>query len=171
MKEKYSKQIIDRAVDLWCRKLQAPSFDNGDDSLHGAFAMGLSMMNSQTEKAKLSDFDELVEGFRTELTARINQVLENDGYVYLDVDYGPSGLLAEAAEAAGIPQSQFSIKSTVYLYEDHVASSFGYGAEHEHHYPLSDDRWLVTKLQGSDMDKIISEVESGNDLGLMIEAA
>ena len=90
---------------------------------------------------------------------------------WLDVDYGPCKELANAADKAGIPKSQFSCKSTVSMHDNHVSTSFGYGAENINHYPLSDGSWLLTTLSGSDMDKVKQSALDGNPLGLTIEAA
>ncbi len=44
-REKVSDIIIERAVELWCRALRKPKFDNGDNSDAGFFTTGLAYMN------------------------------------------------------------------------------------------------------------------------------
>lgn len=179
-------RIIDRAVDLWCRELRAPRFDNGDRSFIGAVGMGLAQNLARTEIEKVDDWVAAVERFSVELSTRLKFLRDNDerprpqeeydaekrgttGYVsanyyfdgHLDVDYHPSRRLAEAAEKAGVPTSAFSIKSSVYVGENFVETRFGYGADLVNHYPLPDGRWLLTTLRGSDMRKVVEYVMGG----------
>jgi hypothetical protein len=90
---------------------------------------------------------------------------------WLDVDYNPCEELARAADHAGIPHSQFSCKSSVYMRMDYVSTSFGYGVDDTYHYPLPDGGWLLTTLQGPDIDKMIKQIMSGNFMGLTVEGA
>lgn len=165
--------LIDRAVDLWCRKLNSPSFDNGDDSPNGCMCMMLATLNIDAAKKSAGNLDAKIEVFRESLTSML--VKERDSkehfYPWLDVDYHPSKQLADAATAADIPSDLFSVKSTVSFSEGCVRSTFGYGAEAVFHYPLGDGRWLVTTLAGSDIEKVIDQVLSGNDMGLKVEVA
>ena len=171
MSEKISEVIVNRAVELWCRKLNMPKFDNGDDSTTGIMSMMLATLNIHNDKDEISDMLKRIEVFRKELTEAINKSYNDSGYYnsYLSVDYGPDKILHDAAVIAEIPSSQFSCKSTVSFSSDCVTTSFGYGAEGVNHFPLPDGRWLITTLRGSDINKIITQVMNGNDLGFEIE--
>jgi len=163
--------IIDRAVELWCRKLHNPVFDNGDNSEQGFFGMALATMVIHGDKDKMPDAIAQIEKFRESLAATLKHNRDNDEYFprWLDVDYGPCKLLGDAADEAGIPCSQFSCKSVVSMSDDHVSTSFGYGAESIHHYLLSDGSWLITSLSGSEIDKIKKSVLNGNPMDLSVE--
>lgn len=175
MREKVSSAIIDKAVDLWCKKLMDPVFDNGDKSDHGFLSMALATINIETAKTKIQNMAERIEVFKTALRDELLRVRDNpkDGEYFspwLDVDYHPCQLLADAAEKAGIPKSQFSCKSSVAMFSDCVQVSFGYAATHIYYYPLPDGRWLITSLRGKDITKIIDSVISlGNPLNFLVE--
>ena len=171
MRKEISNQIIGRAVELWCRSLFNPAFNNGDNSEAGAMGHMLATMNMQNAKAGVDDLRSRVEIFRKTLIA--NLIKKRDGGDYfncwLDTDYHPCADLAEAAAIAGIPNSLFSCKSSVMMREGCVNSSFGYGIEGQNHYPLPDGKWLITTLSGGDIDKVINQVIEGNLMGLVVE--
>lgn len=169
---KISNNLVDRAVDLWCKALLNPFFDHGDNGEVGAMTAALGEINISAELKNEPNLSAKIEVFRKDLTARIKEQLSSNSrrYVYLETDYAPSGLLSESARAAGIPGTLFSIKSHVSISDDSVSSSFGYSSERCNHYPLSNNRWLVTTLTGGDIGKIIKLVNLGQDLGLTIEA-
>lgn len=171
MNQEISDKIIDRAVEIWCRSLHNPKFDNGDKSFNGFMGQSLAQMNIDADKSKIDGMEQRIESFRTELAAAIKSELKERSYVWLDVDYSPCKILADAAEKAGIPHSLFSVKSGVTLNPGHAAASFGYGAEHQNHYPLADGGWLITTLSGSDIAKVIEQVEAGNSMGFTVEPA
>ena len=50
MSTKVNDLIIERAVDLWCRKLHSPVFDNGDDSAHGFMTSAFASMVIENDK-------------------------------------------------------------------------------------------------------------------------
>lgn len=170
--------LIERAVELWCRALRSPKFDNGDNSERGFFAAGLAGINSDTAVAKVDEFDQAVERFRKILVDKLKFLRDHDGqptgehgqhgprHYYFDgclsTDYQPDKDLAEAATEAGVPYKLFSWKSSVNLYSPGaVCSSFGYGAPAVYHYPLDRGRWLITMLRGEEMPSIIKAVEEG----------
>lgn len=172
MRDDFSKQVIDRAVDIWCRNLHNPFFDNGDDTEHGAMGTALATLNIESDKAKIDNMGDRIEVFRKSLTNEIIRRQEDmDEHLpcWIDTDYHPCQMLADAANEADIPTSQFSAKSTVQMNDGYVSTSFGYGAAYENHYPLPDGSWLITTLAGSDIDKVISSAIDGNPLGLTIE--
>ena len=167
--------IIKRAVELQCRKLFTPKFDNGDNSDSGFIGSCLATINIHNAKSCTDDLPGKVEVFRVSLTKALiksrDDELEGSGCFnsWLDVDYHPCETLRNAAKEAGIPESLFSCKSTVDIRHNCVTESFGYGAETFFHYQLLDGRWLITSLSGSDIDKIKEQVMNGSDLGLTIE--
>lgn len=164
--------IIERAVELWCRKLKAPIFDNGDVSSNGFMGTALATMNIESAKESVSDMDLSIDVFRKSLTHTLIAARNSDSYFscYLSTDYHPCEQLSNAADEAKIPHNLFSCKSSVYMYKDRVGASFGYGADTINHYPIATDKWLLTTLSGSDIHKIISEVNNGNEMGFEIEA-
>lgn len=66
-----------------------------------------------------------------------------------------------------MPHSLFSWKSRVCMSDAYVSAAFGYDSEEDYHYLLSDGRWLVCKLHGADMDKVIGSLALID--GLVIE--
>src|ERR1700722_18978983 len=125
-------RIIERAVELWCRALRRPEFDNGDESPRGDLAS--LMAGLKAEKDTPNDVDARIEMFRVELTRRLKSFRDRDrkkdegGNMvhfpgYLATDYGPGQILADAANAVALPLSLFPWKSTVYLSEDGVEVS------------------------------------------------
>jgi hypothetical protein len=169
--DKISNKIIERAVELWCRKLHRPVFDNGDDSLAGIFTEGLATMNINSAVQSVDNLHASIEQFRTALTRDLIEKRDSNEHFYsfLSVDYGPCEDLAKAADEAGIPHDLFSVKSTVQVDATKVSTSFGYGAEYINHYPLPCGGWLITTLTGSDIDKITEHVCSGNSIGFEVE--
>jgi len=171
--DKYPDYIIERAAELWCRQLRAPFFDNGDKGRNGLLAAGLHGMLLESQMKKINNIEERIENFRKFLIFEIKQKSDSEDYFYpyLDVDYHPCRLLADAAGNAGIPDSLFSVKSGVAIRETFVTSTFGYAGRRDNHYRLANNDWLITDITGDDISKIIAEIESGNTMGFIIEKA
>lgn len=176
MRNDVDDKIIDRAVELWAKKLHSPVFDNGDNSDTGFMGSMLATINIHNDKQNMDNFEKSIIIFKTELSSKLKQLRDNPGEgeyfeTYLGVDYHPCRLLADAADKAGIPHSQFSIKSSVSMSERYVHTSFGYGASGAYHYPLKDGSWLITSLIGSDPDleKIKTDALGSNVLNWEIE--
>jgi len=174
MTEKISDRIIAKAVDIWCKALRHPKFDNGDTSQHGFLGMALATTLIESDKSKTTDMPNRIEVFRKAITdelIRLRDTPEDGEYFqrWLDVDYHPCRVLSNAADLSGIPHSQFSCKSSVMIDSDAVVASFGYGARREYYYPLPDGKWLVAALCGEDIDKVIASAMNGNPLGLKVE--
>jgi hypothetical protein len=166
--------IIDRAVELWCRALHRPRFDNGDSTDRGGMAMALHTINAGHDADTVDDMAAAVERFRTILSSKLKSARDNGGRVnrYLATDYGPEHELADAAKEAGVPTSLFSWKSSVSFYSDeYVSASFGYGADDVNHYPLPSGGWLICGLRGTNMPAIIKAVEEGRLPELTVEPA
>ena len=173
MNNKIPKILIERAAELWARKLQTPIFDNGDNSAMGGLTHILATTNMQSAKDRTDNLEKQIADFKKILIYNITTLQDSDKHwiPWLDTDYNPCKHLADAAAEAGIPESLFSCKSSVSMREDHVSTSFGYGAEYVNHYPLSDGRWLITTLSGSDIKKVIEQIMKGNDMGFTVEKA
>ena len=166
-------KMIDRGVDLWCKKLFTPEFNNGDETIQGNMCEILATETIMSVKSKIPDLENRVEKFRKELTDILRESISEYGFhAYLRVDYHSCQELAEAATKAEIPLCLLSVKSSVEIYEDHVSSSFGYGSPYINHFPLLDGRWLLTDLRGKldgDFQKILQHVHDGNSLGFTVE--
>lgn len=174
MKHYASDQLIEKAVDIWCKKLNDPIFDNGDTSDTGDMSFLLATINIINDKSKVDNMNERIEIFRDTLTRELKRLRDNPSEwfpTWLDVDYGPCKILSDSAKKAGIPESQFSCKSSVAFRENYVSASFGYGAPYINYYPMPSGRWLVTSLTGinSEMDKIIQSADNDNQLGFTVE--
>lgn len=177
MSDGLEQKLIERAVELWCRALKRPRFDNGDDSVHGGFTAALAQSRMSDALHNTVDIDSKIAEFKAELTrtllARNEQGDKRFTWGYLSTDYGPDEHLAAAADAVGLSRKLFSVKSSVIVQGRYVESSFGYGALAFNHYPLDCGGWLVTTLRGSDseMALVIASVSNGNPLGLTVEPA
>jgi len=159
-----NEKIIDHAVALWKKALHLPVYDAG----YGG--MGLAMAMLQLSKGPNNSTDEVLEKFGVELKKLLmvgKPIPDSDGKVeyidYLRVDYDPCKTLSKAAQIAGL-ETAFPVKTTMYIYNDHVKFSIGYGQPGEIHYPLKDGRWLVTSLQGDDMSIILNHLNDNTPL-------
>lgn len=162
---KPNELIIDRAVAIWKKILSNPMYKNtspGDSDLSSAFA---GMMVDMLPKNNTPDILDL-------FGVHLKNCLMNKGeygYVnYLRVDYDPDQYLSGAAKEAGLKMN-FPWKTSMFLKNDYVSISYGYGAPRMNHCPLENDKWLVTSLSGDDMKKVIEKANGGDNLGLLIE--
>lgn len=176
MREKVPDLIISKAVDIWCKKLFNPVYDNGDNSEHGAIGHMLATMNIQKDKSKITDLAGSVEKFRKVITAELIRLRDspakNEHFPsWLDVDYGPCKVLGDAADKAGIPPSLFSCKSAVLMRPRSIAAHFGYCGNYVYYYPLPNGGWLLTSItaDAAEMVKIINSAMGSNPLGLLLE--
>ena len=172
---KPNPRIVNRAVELWVEMLAAPNYDNGDNSFAGAVTQML------VSKIKANNTPEVLVKFADELRAILSgphkwlsypthyagqpkptapPVEYETLFNSLHVDYAPDIPLADAAKRAGL-EMEFPWKTNMYLNEDYLSLTRGYGGALEYHYPLTDNRWLVTHLYGEDIGKIIALVEDG----------
>jgi len=155
MDEKIPEIIFERAVYLWKQLLSDPKYDNGDSSLRGAVAS--SMAKSLPSNASAEKIDEFGEALKSILMDE--QTPEHERR-FLDVDYHPCTALANAAKAVGL-KLEFPWKTTIRCQVDYLICSAGYGGEWLYHYPISDGRWLVTTLSGSEITKVVEYVNGG----------
>ena len=172
MQEAYkpNPRIVDRAVALWIEMLRAPKYDNlGPNSPEG-FGVVLSntMASVLAHAAPKNNTPEVLARFGAELKGILLHGFTTTNLgrsyhhipTYLSVDYEPDTCLAAAAERAGL-KMEFPWKTSMAIDENSLSIVNGHSAPQEYHYPLSGDRWLVTRLRGEDMSKIIALVEGG----------
>lgn len=165
-----SEHIIQRVCELWVRQLRNIKYDNGDRSAYGALTQAIASQLRPT----LSDDD--LERFRIELAKLLRDGVETQygrHYTrYLGVDYDPDRILHAAAVNANlnIRGKAWPWKTTISFYGDYIGVSAGYAAPEVNHYPLIDGRWLICRLCGDDIDKIINQAERGEG-GWTVEAA
>lgn len=108
------------AANWWAQQVGAPTFDNGDDGIAGALA---SMVAEARPVAPGS-----VTAFVPELASTVREHMHPKYGVTLSVDYGPEGLLAEVAQAAGVPFARFPWKTRMSVHDQYVTASRGYRA-------------------------------------------
>ena len=167
-----NERIVDRAVEIWKRLLREPKFDNGDKSFTGLMGQTFAgMVNDKTNNST----DEILDKFGVELKVLLMSEVtleELQGkppaekpfpYYHnsLGVDYGPDWILSAAAQRAGLT-TQFPWKTNMSISENYVCLGSGYAAPWVYHYPLKDGRWLLAKLSGEDVAKVIEYVEGGS---------
>lgn len=159
--------ILERAAHIWAESLRQPKFDNGDPlSLAGAMAHQLAGAATDEQitlfKTKLFERLKFLRDHEGEETGELSKHGHNKYHLpyHVGCDYGPDAVLAWAAHEAGVDAKLLSWKSDVYINEDHVSASFGYGAPHVYHFP-AEGRWLVCKLHGEDMPIIIDQALKG----------
>ncbi len=153
---KPNPRIVARAAEIWVRLLRSPQYDNGETNPERN-AMAQMLVRGIPSNAT----DEVLEKFRMALIEKLTTPKES-GYIEnsLRVDYGPDGTLADAANKAGL-KMEWPWKTGMWLDTDHLSVEAGYSAESVYHYPLTDDRWLVTRLTGSEISKVIDYVNGG----------
>ncbi len=172
MNESMTDLMIAKGVDIWCRSLKNPKFDNGDDSHVGALGMSIMSMNCDTEHQKIN-LDDSIEKFRENLSRILMEKKESNGHsfcAWLSCDYGPCKELSNAAEGTGINESMFSIKSSVIIQEDYITSTFGYGSTGVNYYNFG-GKWILLKsrLDPQERDFILSAVLDGRIKGFSME--
>ena len=124
------KKMCDIASKWWADKCDGYTMhDNGAYDATNALAMMIAdIMNKPVSKATKQLFIE-------HLSAKIQNKLEKDGYneLYLDCDYSPCRILAEAANEVGINLSNFPFKTGMSIdpKEKKIIVYDGYGAKPE----------------------------------------
>lgn len=116
---------VSRAVAWWNKTLNNPKFDNGDSTVSGALVSSMAKMLSMSSPPKDESFVSfsryLYEGIINKIDTKTNEVI-------LSVDYGPEGLLREAAEYSSLPTTSFPYKTVMWIRKDEVMYRYGYGA-------------------------------------------
>ena len=110
------KEMLARAAGAWwTERLRRPEpHDNGSRDLGSILACAMA------DRARHPITEEQLAVFRKELEKRVLQeeLREFFGAVSLYSDYEPSGLLREAAKAAGIRPGDFPYKTGLKIYSD-----------------------------------------------------
>lgn len=123
------------AAKWWADKLRKPipgSFDNGDDSSNGGFAMILALMNAMNRQAP----DENISNFENELAELIKESVEVQGSMSLDCDYGPGYELSDLAIKHEVDTSLFPWKTHMHITSKEVKVSCGYSKSYVTIYPI-----------------------------------
>lgn len=169
-----SPRIIQRAADIWVSLLSNPKYDNlGNDTQEEPISVLRNRMaGSLAEVMPRNNTPDVLARFAEELKKILSGPYEWESewngkkekhishFTSLSVDYGPDVALHEAAKKAGL-EMEFPWKTSMWLNENSLSVSNGYAAPSYYHYPLKNDRWLVTRLRGEDISKIIALVEDG----------
>ncbi len=124
---------IEVAVEWWARVLENPKFqtlspeERRDPASRGAAAA--EMIATAFHESPLS---EQLEKFKEELAKGLRNASKHERR-WLSVDYGPCGLLGDAAERAGmvVGIQTFPWKTCMRLDDGRVSVSYGYRAEEE----------------------------------------
>lgn len=178
---KPNPRIVARAANLWIGLLSNPKYDNlGANSPEPLGSVRVNRMASiMTSLLPKNNTQDVLQRFGKELEKILlapyewqsewNGKKETHVSIFreLSVDYHPDVALSSAAKAAGL-EMKFPWKTSMWIDEQWLSLSCGYGAPTVYHYPLTNGRWLTAKLSGDDMLKIIALVESG-EIGLRWE--
>lgn len=128
------RKAAEFAAGWWAEQLAGvPRFDNGDKSRMG----GLTMLMALSARASMADpSDDTLAKFREALVTRLMEHSETEWPFAFGVGYGPDGILADAAEEAGLNagEPRWPWKTMMWIRAGQVTVSAGYGAKHEHLY-------------------------------------
>lgn len=170
-----NERIVDKAVELWISMLSDPKYDNLGKNSQESFESRVqnTMASVLAKKLQKNNTPEVLARFGMELKKFLMEPTEytytsydkvvkteKQLFRYLSVDYHPDTPLRIAAELAGL-NMEFPWKTSMYLDENFVSVVYGYGDARTYYYPLSNDGWLTTTLNGEDISKIIKLVEDG----------
>jgi hypothetical protein len=119
----------------WAEQLGAPTFraSGQDDSPQDRANMDMAAMMAQLIVGPDGLTQEQATKFVAVLSEKVeaNLAAHPEWGMYLDVDYGPCLVLADAAEAAGIPLSRFPWKTHTSASPDFVTVALGYGSQQQ----------------------------------------
>jgi hypothetical protein len=168
--EKMCPRIARRVADLWMRMLADPQYDYLGSNATAKEVLQQAVSNSMLDLIAKNNSPEILEKFGKALFSRL---MDESVSMYercgLHVNYGPDSLLTDAANAAGL-KMEFPYKTNMWINAESISLSYGYGAESVYHYPLENGRWLVTKLSGSDISKVI-QIVNGETPEFFVEEA
>jgi hypothetical protein len=155
-------RIVDRAVELWKRMLANPEYKATGDESGLEDQLTMARAASMAKMVPSNAAPERLEAFGVALKQRLLTASPEYGTYpdTLHVDYGPDAVLGDAAKEVDL-KLEWPWKTRMHLYDDRVGLAAGYAAGTVYHYPLSNGRWLMTTLQGSDITKIIEYVDGG----------
>lgn len=121
-----AKEAIEKAVNWWAEKiLEDRPHSNGDDSFTSITACLLADMGRQNITSDQADT------FKKALAKSMTEYAESGRFNHFSImsDYGPCGMLIDAANEAGISAANFPFKTTMFVTEkDGIMVRDGYGA-------------------------------------------
>ena len=109
-----AKEAIEKAVNWWAEKiLEDRPHSNGDDSFTSITACLLADMGRQNITPDQADM------FKKALAKRMAEYAESGMFNHFSImcDYGPCGMLIDAANEAGISAANFPFKTTMFVTE------------------------------------------------------
>ena len=115
-----SPEAAEVAARWWAERIVGNTrHDNGDTNLSRAFAMLMADAGQETlSRAQIETFEAAV--------IRGIEEFPHQDLVGLHCDYGPGGILHDAAEEAGINELNFPFKTNMFVAKDRVRVSDGY---------------------------------------------
>ena len=131
LSEKSVLPSVETAVNWWIH--QFTGFINGG-SIGNDFNSILTMSMVDNIFTRTSINDKQIIEFRKFLSKKLMDELSKGREARLDVDYGPSDILADAMEAAGIDSIKAPFKTHMIVGVNSVRVSVGYGAKYEEIY-------------------------------------
>lgn len=124
-------RVAQEASNWWSDIITSPKFDIGADNVEAMFAKAIATINVKPISGNS------IKCFREELyhniMSRIDSLNDNMSIIY-DVDYAPDRNLRAIAEHCNIPESNFPLKTTMWVYKDAVVVRYGYRASLEYIY-------------------------------------
>lgn len=109
-----TQEQIDKASAWWAEAVCAPRFQ-GEEPGHETTAMVFGSFLARAAVKHVSNHQKLQ--FRQEV-ARALAAADRRAVYYVGCDYHPDPLLADAAKKAGIPETNFPWKTSMWLKED-----------------------------------------------------
>ena len=124
-------RVAQEASNWWSDIITSPKFDIGANNVEAMFVEAIATINVKPISGNS------IKCFREELynniMARIENISEGMSIIY-GVDYAPDRNLREIAEHCNIPESNFPLKTTMWIYKDAVVVRYGYSANLEYIY-------------------------------------
>lgn len=126
-----AKRVAQEASNWWADVITNPKFDIGADNVEAMYAEALATLKVRpVTGTNISNFrEELYHN----IMSRIDSLNDNMSIIY-DVDYAPDRNLREIAGHCNIPESNFPLKTTMWVYKDAVVVRYGYRANLEYIY-------------------------------------
>ena len=122
---KYIHEAAEVAAEWWAKEIRGfTRHDNGDSSLSSSWAMLLADIWQEAPS------EEQVEIFKTVVIKGIEEFLYKPP-VCLCSDYGPDGVLLDAANEARINALNFPFKTNMFVEPNQVRVSAGYAQPYE----------------------------------------
>ena len=124
---KLSPAAISKAVDIWKTLLANPKYDNLGDTGTPDERRTMGFASALTAMISKNNTPDVLDRFGEELAKALAAVDVPGNYYWLDVDYQPCQMLADAAKSAGL-KMEWPWKTTTWIKADSVELRAGYGA-------------------------------------------